>query len=165
MICRNPLLSSQRDILGHMSSELVVEAEASPVSGRRQLSALEQQTARLKGLESKLLEDSLEVVTSVCEFAELDPEKVTAPPQEWIDELGGKEAWKKYRMVMAGWLNSKEAPIGIQVATKVSIGIIRARASSKVAPQTLNITQIEMTVAPTQYPSILDVEDKNPRTG
>jgi hypothetical protein len=135
-----------------MADELVHRAVVVDVP-RRELSIAEKQIARLKGLEDTLLRDSLEVVTGVCEFAGLDP-GTSEPPPEWIEDLGEAGAWKKFRLVMAGWMNSKDAPIGIAVATKMSVGIIRARASSKAAPINLNVGKIEMSYAPIQYPTI-----------
>lgn len=141
--------------------DLALPTEVVAPLQRRELSGTELVLSKIKNLEDSLLIDSLEVVTSVCKFAEFDPKVEydpknleAGPPQEWLDELGEKEAGRKYRMVMAGWENSKAAPVAISVATKVSVGIIRARASSKMAPRTLNLQVIQMTAPRQDYERI-----------
>jgi hypothetical protein len=142
-----------------MADEIALKAQVvKRRPARRELTPSEQQKARLKNLENKLLQDSMEVVTGVCEFAEIEPNQEGGCPQAWIDELGEATAMKKWRLTNAGWLNSKDAPVGITVATKISIGILRAHAASKAPPVNLNIAKIEMTVAQTEY-DVIDLEE------
>jgi hypothetical protein len=122
------------------------------------LSLADLQRDRLRGLEDDLLESSLAVVGGTCDFAELDPEDFNTIPQAWIDELGEERAAKKHRMAKAGWLPAKEAPIAISTATKIVTGIVRARATEKSGPRSLNINMVKMT-APMPDFEVVDVGD------
>lgn len=115
------------------------------------------QQEKLRGLEDDLLEHSLEVVGGTCSFAELDPEKFEEIPQHWIDELGEEAANRKHRLARAGWLPAKEAPVAITTATKIVTGIVRARATEKAGPKSLNMNIVQLS-APLPEFDVVDVE-------
>ncbi|MHC4647300.1 MAG: hypothetical protein ACYTBJ_17555 [Planctomycetota bacterium] len=124
----------------------------------RQMSIEEQAMRGMKKLEQTMLDSSMRVITDTCNFDELDPDNIDAIPEKWIEEHGELEAKRKHRVAKAGWLPNKEAPIAIQTATKIAIGIIRARATEKSGPKILNIQPISM-VAPKQRFEVIDVDD------
>jgi len=122
------------------------------------LTAAEVQQAALKGVEDRLYEGVLDVVGGTCAFAELDPSDLNTVPEEWIKDFGKIAAEKRHRIARAGWLTAKEAPIGISTATKVAIGIIRARAAEKAGPKNLNVTLVKMELPPKDY-DIVDMKE------
>jgi hypothetical protein len=116
------------------------------------------QQEKLRVLEDELLEQSLEVVGGTCSFAELDPEKFDKIPQKWVDDMGMEKAAKFHRLAKAGWLPAKDAPVAITTATKVVSSIVRARATEKAGPKSLNMNIVQLS-APLPDFEVVDVED------
>lgn len=110
----------------------------------------------LRAIEDELLKKSLGIVESALDFVELDPENNDEVPQEWIDELGEAEAVKRHRVARAGWLNAKEAPVAMKLAKDTAMGIVKARATDKLASRPLSV-QVLMP-APMRDYSTKDVE-------
>lgn len=111
------------------------------------------QHERLATMQDELLERSLSVVDASMRFAEIEPD-TKEPPQEWIDELGGnvEKARRRLRVARAAWMSTSEAPVGIKVASAVAVGIIKAKATEKAQPRTLNIQVVQMTAPMPTFP-------------
>lgn len=112
----------------------------------------------IRSIENELHMITAEVVHGVLSFADLDPENLpTDPPQEWVEQMGLARARKRFTLAKAGWMNAKEAPIAIKVATQTFAGIVKARATERVAPRALNIQIVEMSAPVPLFPE-LEVE-------
>jgi|GEM_PF-4792337 len=105
----------------------------------------------LRSVEDELYKESLQVTRDTMAFREIEP-SAEEPPEEWIENLGKKEAWRRFRVAQAAWLNSKEYPVGIKMGMQVASNIIRARATEKTAPK-LAVNVVTLTQVGTgQYP-------------
>jgi len=113
--------------------------------------ALALQQDRLQELQDQLLERSLSIVDSSMRFADIDP-TTTEPPQAWIDELGMDGAKVRLRVAQSAWAAAKDAPVGIKVASSVLVGILKAKATEKQGPRTLNVAVVHMTAPMPQFP-------------
>ena len=107
---------------------------------------------RLRDLENTLLETSLAVVGDALSFRDIDAGATEAPP-DW-GGMDPDEAVKRLRMANAAWMNKKDAPVGIELAKQVAVGIIKARATEKAAPKTLNVVQIQMSAPLPQFETV-----------
>lgn len=102
-----------------------------------------EQHERLSRIRTEIHERSAGVVDAALRFAEIDPE-AKGPPQEWVDELGPDLAMKRFRVAQAAWLNGKQAPAGIKVATDVMLGLEAAKARENAPVLQLNVGRVEM---------------------
>jgi hypothetical protein len=129
-------------------------------SQKRELTREETLMEDMQTLENEMYHDHLKVMAGVAGFADLDPENIDEIPQKWIEDMGPSEAKRKHRVAKAAWLPNKDAPIAIQTSTKVAVGIIRARATEKAGPKSLNIQMVAMT-QPRQQFEVIDVDDED----
>lgn len=107
---------------------------------------------RLQGLEDKLFDQAIGVVTDVMGFSEI-PFSAVSPPDEWLLVMDEEEAWRKFRNVKAGQMKSADAPSGVKVAQNIATGIMKTRALRGAAP-VLNIQLVQLTVGPEHvYPT------------
>jgi len=107
----------------------------------------------MKTLEAELFLESMQIVSDMNKCKYIDPGQ-SEPPEEWVEELGYKAAKERLRLANAGWMSKKEAPIALQVAQAVVIGISRSRASEKAGPKTLNVQVVQMSAPLPQFPSL-----------
>ena len=101
----------------------------------------------LKGLQDRIFKSSLQIGVDVFDFNAIDPQlKMEEDPvfKQWVEDFGDPEARRKYRVAAAGWLPSKEAPMAISEATKMAVGIIKARAVEKGGARTINVGKLFM---------------------
>lgn len=110
---------------------------------RRELSAEEQRIERLRNIEDQLLEENLQIVGDAAKFRKIDPGQDQLPV-EWLLELGAEGARERMRVAQAAWLPVKDAPIALKMAQSVALGIIKARATEKAAPRTLNVAFVQL---------------------
>lgn len=115
---------------------------------------------RLRDIESGLLERSMAILGDALSFRDIEPGSETCPP-EWRD-MDPDEAVKRLRVANAAWLGKKDAPVGLDLAKQVAVGIIKARATEKTAPKTLNVTVVNMS-APLPVFDVIEVESKDDR--
>lgn len=119
------------------SSIEVVDRKLEPVKTADEL-AME----RLQGYEDEIFAKASEIVDGTLRFQDIDPEN-PVPPQEWLDELGTKEAVeKRMRIAKSSWMSSKDAPFALQAAKALVVGIIKARSTERAAPKSLNVVAI-----------------------
>ncbi len=132
---------------------------------RREISVEEKRERVLKNLESDLLRQSMEVVSDTMRFREVAPPLVDPEsgetlwvdndlPAEWVRELGEEKARERLRVARAGWMDKKTAPIGVQVAQVLAVGIIRSRATEKAGPRTLNVQVVQMSAPLPTFPEL-----------
>lgn len=117
------------------------------------VSVAEERDRALKNIESELLRDSMEVVVDSLRFREIKPGQEEPPPQ-WVREVGYKRAIERLRVANAGWMSKKDAPIAVQLAQVVAIGIIRSRATEKAGPKTLNVAMVQMSAPLPTFPEL-----------
>ena len=108
----------------------------------------------LRGIEDDILCETSAIIRDVTRFRDIDPDS-EAPPPEWIAEHGADEAKKRFRLAKVGWSPKKDAPVGIEVARSVMVGIVKARATEKKGPSTLNVAFVKMT---SPFPQFLEME-------
>jgi hypothetical protein len=118
----------------------------------------EQIQEQLLSIQDEIYRESMEVMGDQIAFREIDP-SAKGPPQEWIDKYGFERAQRRFRVASAAWLDTKTAPVALKHITQVSLGIIKARATEKAAPRSLNIA-VFMTRADAPEPEfpVIEVE-------
>jgi hypothetical protein len=99
--------------------------------------------ANTKRLEQELLTEAFEILRGAFRLKEID-EDTKEVPVEWVDEYGTKKAKEMFRMAKGAWKPKKEAPLGIQVAQEMAIGILRARAREEAPKAVLNMSMVSM---------------------
>jgi hypothetical protein len=136
----------------------VVAAQASvvvePVAAltKRELTPQELAHRRIKAIEDEVLEDALRVVSSSQKFAEVTT--LAKPPQSWVERWGEEEANLRFRIAQMANVPEKDAPIGMKIAAKTAVGIIKARETGKMGPLTLNLQMVAMTAPPKTYDEV-----------
>lgn len=140
-----------------MPPDKLLRAEVVSQGPIRQLSKAEIQQNLLKGIEDKLLQSAMEVVSAVSEFHWLDPEELDTVPPEWEAELGEAEAKRKHRIARASWLPSKDAPTALSTNLKIAVGIIRSRAADQAGSRDLKIGEVTVNMTPpqTNFPELV----------
>lgn len=116
-------------------------------------------SAGLRALEDTLFKRAIEVTAGAMQYAEM-PWDWTEPSQEWIDELGSKEAaWRKFRLIKAGQLPTSQAPAGLKVATAITMAHMKTRAEQRGPSLAVNV--VVLTQQPEKkYPEqIVDVDE------
>lgn len=146
-------MSDLDDLLAEFKGE-PKEAIAQPPK-RGSLQEKEQHREELRGIEDELLRSSMGVVDSVLAFKDIDPAE-EGVPEEWVKKYGRLEAMKRQKLARAGWMPQAELPAGINIAYKLMVGIVKARATENPRTQQLNITMVQMTAPPPQFP-VIDV--------
>lgn len=122
----------------------------------------------LQGLEDSLLEESMDIVGGVLRFADIAPGQLVdeegkilpigEPPPAWVSQYGRERAEKMYRLALAGWASKKDAPVAIEVARTIMIGIIKARAKDP-TPTDLNVSVVQVNVQNNYYYETMDETD------
>lgn len=113
-----------------------------------------ERNAYLRGLETELLEDSLSVSRDTLRFREIDP-GATEPPADWIEEVGLERATERFRCAQAGWMTRKDAPVGVQIAMQLGVGILKSRAQKDVGAKTLNVQVVQVTAPLPKFPELV----------
>lgn len=106
----------------------------------------ERRERSIRSLESDLLEKSLTVAMDSMRAFEISPDQ-EEPPEAWVKELGVKGAVERLRTAKMSLLSKKEAPVAIDVAKTVAMGIIRARSVEKTGPKVLNVQFVNLPTA------------------
>jgi hypothetical protein len=132
-------------------------AQEAPLAttGPIQVAHREQRREQLKELEDRMLERSLTVVSDALYARDIDA-NAKEVPREWMD-IDPDEAVKRLRTANAAWMNKKEAPVFLEIGKQVMVGIIKARATEKAAPKTLNVQVIQMS-APLPKFEVIEME-------
>jgi hypothetical protein len=107
---------------------------------------------QLAELEDEVFRESEQIMRDCLAFAQLDPEKADECPQEWILELGEKEALRRWNTARMALMSPKEAPVGLQIATRLYVGITAARSTEKSLSKAIGVAFVEITRPLPQYP-------------
>ncbi|MDX2253274.1 MAG: hypothetical protein NW202_13395 [Nitrospira sp.] len=127
------------DLLDDFPDEPVTVVKAELVSGKgKALTKSERNIREVRKMEDELYRDNMEIMRDAGKFRDIDPRSDEIPP-EWIEELGQKEASKRFRVAKAAWMSAKTAPVGISNARAIVSSIVKARATEKAAPTNLNV--------------------------
>ena len=127
----------------------VVHVEIDPIGmpeKRRQEMSLD----TFRALEEELFKETIQVSYGIACFAQLDP-KAEGPPEEWIEQLGYKDAMTKFRVAKAAWMCQSEAPVGLKLAQATAIGIMRVRAADASAKNVAKPGTVILVQAPQTY--------------
>lgn len=135
-----------------MGDKLAV-LEAEPIDVKQE------QQDRLSRMQDEVLDAAHDPVMYAMRYGDLDP-AATAPPDEWVVDLGEKEALRRYRLIRAGQAPSSEAPHGLKVATATYISGMRNRSDEKRVPSLkVQFIQLSNQEAP-HFPAIrIDDDD------
>ena len=98
--------------------------------------ARETKKVSARAIATSIMESAAQTVLDAQGFSEIDP-NASGPPQEWIDELGEKRAWKKFRVAMAAWEPTSKQPAGLAAATAITASSLRNFSSA--GPSSVNI--------------------------
>lgn len=93
----------------------------------------------LREIENGLLQESLTVLSGSMKFADIDPE-LTEPDEAFMEKYGHVEdPMKLFRLMKYGQMKGSEAPVGLILAQKTAIGILKARAADKSEARPLSV--------------------------
>ena len=106
---------------------------------------------RIAQMEEEVHSEAATIIADALRFTEIRPED-ESPPQQWIDELGEPDAWRRFQTAKYALCTPKEAPIGLRLAKDTLVGMSKAKAQSKKpAGVTLNMV-VNMAGPLPQYP-------------
>lgn len=107
----------------------------------------------LQRISNELYEQSVTTVNdAVGFFAKIDP-AAEEPPEEWVDELGPKRAWERFRTARYATMAAKDAPVALQMAVRIYVGVEKANAMRGGAP-VLNVQHVHITAPLPSFPEI-----------
>lgn len=115
----------------------------------------DQQAERLRSLEDRILEDSMNIVRGGLKGAYVDDGEKEIP-DDWIAEHGLVAAGHMLRMAQDARRSPKFHPVYLDLAKSVMVGIIKARSSQKAAPVSLGV-RITLAAPKAAY-AIIDLE-------
>jgi len=98
----------------------------------------------LREIEDRVLARTLGIVEDFLHFGDI-PLGSQDVPAEWQDELGPERAERRHRLASWAQMGTKDAPVGLKYTKEILVGIVKARATEKAEPKTLNlaITKID----------------------
>ena len=100
-------------------------------------------TEGLVALEDTILQDCAAVVSAASRFAEITPSD-PQPPEEWIANLGEKQARMAHRVAQQAWLPKKDAAMGVEMCFKAVLGIIHSRSKRNETKHALQVNIVAM---------------------
>jgi hypothetical protein len=106
---------------------------------------LDKRQEDIKGLEDELLEEALTVIGGAMKFADIDP-SLEAPDGAFLERFkDDPDPQKLFRLMKYGLMKMSEAPVGLQLAQKTAIGILKARAGAKgeIRPLAVNVQIVQ----------------------
>lgn len=133
------------------------EAIMHPLPGDVSMSSSERRELQLKEAEARLLDKTLTVLdASISTFELTDAElQAPTPPVRWVRESGAEKAMERFNIARNARLNKRDAPIAIDIASKVHATVSRARAAAKGSQAPLNAVVVHMTLpAPPQFAEV-----------
>lgn len=118
----------------------------------------EERMKAIRGLENELLEECISVSRDALRAKEIEP-NAEAPPEAWIEEMGIDRATEAFRCAQSGWSTKQKAPIFLQIAASLGVGIMKSRATEKTGARIINATIVQFpgSGAPVNAYPILDL--------
>ena len=92
---------------------------------------------RIREIEDRLMLKAATQVENALAWDEID--MGAECPAEWIELYGAEGAKRRYRAAQAAQMSNKEAPAGLKLSTTYLVVSMKARATEKAAPRTLNV--------------------------
>jgi hypothetical protein len=108
-----------------------------------------------RDIQSTLYQQASKIVEHALLFNEIDPVDPN-PPERWVLKYGEEEARKMHQMARAAWMKGSEAPIGLQMASRQVLGIMKAKATEEAAPRSLSVTLVQAAPVPAFPEKIID---------
>jgi len=117
------------------------------------LSLADKRSEALQDITDELLSESQGILADAMGFPDLDEEhlKRNEPPEEWVLAMGKKAAERKFRLSKYALLPKREAPIGLEQARALAVGIIASKARERSGTKILNVAFVNVP-APPEYP-------------
>jgi hypothetical protein len=130
-------------------AQAAIDMSLAPVKAEENRLATYRQD-KLKELENELFAENLAILHDMAFFRDIEPD-CEEPPEQWVVELGAEQAKKRLRIAKAAWMSAKEAPVALAVSKSIAMGIIKARATEKAGPRSLNVALVHMVAPPVQF--------------
>jgi len=102
----------------------------------------------------QLFQESASIVASAMRFADIEGDE-DDPPEQWIEQLGEKEAKKALRIAKFAQIPSKNAPIALEMAQKVLTGLIRAKMDRPAEGRPINIQIVQFEKERIEFPEVI----------
>lgn len=141
--------------------ELLQPAEIVPADGDEVVAAPDDPPggeALVETVTDQLFQETTTILQSALAFADIEP-GATEPPQEWIDRFGEDGALKRFRIAQYAQLTHKDAPIGLEIATKVAVGITKAKLDRSPGNRPLNVQFVRYEQTTNNFPEVI-LEEK-----
>lgn len=113
----------------------------------------------LRKLEETLFGQAMEVTTAAMQYADM-PWDWEGPSKEWIDELGKKEAWRKFRLIKAGQLPTSHSPAGLKVATAITMAHMKTNETKRGPSLAVNVVVLTQQPEKSYPEQVVDVDDE-----
>ena len=124
------------------------------------LSLAEKRDEALQDVTDRLLSESQGILADSLATFDLDQDDLDKPkpPKEWVDEFGSKRAHRRLRVARAASLPKKDAPIALEQARAIMVGVVSAKAREKGGNKTLNVAFVNVPAPPEYAKVILDMK-------
>lgn len=131
-----------------------VESSAA-LAPRPVVSLAEHREKDIEKVTDALLTESQSILLDSMGFADLTDQNLAKnePPQQWIIDLGRLKAQRKLRLAKMALLPKREAPVGLEQARALAVGIIASKAREKGGTKILNVAFVNVP-APPEYPVV-----------
>jgi hypothetical protein len=103
----------------------------------------------LRTIEQRMFHKAMVVAESIMAAADIDVQNLEDSKRRFIDEYGQEDGEKRFRVALAAWQNSKDAPAFLKLSTSVATAGAKARAAAPPAVAQVNISFVQMN-GPTQ---------------
>ncbi len=81
---------------------------------------------RIEELEAEVFETAGQIVGALFDFQQVRHDQ-TEPPPSWVEQYGVEGAKSRLAVARAGWLPPSQAPVAVNHAVKMMIGVNRGR--------------------------------------
>lgn len=92
-----------------------------------------------------MLAKSLITTEASLEWADIDLKDLPGSEAKFIERHGPEDGPKRFRIAMANWSTAKHAPVGLKNSIAVTLGALKAKSGREAAPQSLNMTFVQIT--------------------
>lgn len=135
---------------------------AKPVGGDLAAEPLEDRDVAIEKLQDELAKEAASIVSATLAAPEMKraADGSWVIPDKWFETYGPDGAERRAAVAAASWMNAKEAPVFIKVASSILVGMIRASADRESGNRTLNVALVQMEVSPATYPTLEVTDEK-----
>lgn len=147
--------------VGQFFPEETPEFPITRTEGGKKSVARRDSVARIKD-ELREVEDAILKKSSTTIDAALDWATVAGmkgPPREWVEQYGPVEAQKRFVVAQSALCKRSEAPVGLDIAQRTMLGIVRARATERDVDRPLNVQLIQISTNEVpQFPVVVETD-------